>query len=147
MSIWKNINNIEPVKSPSKLLNEQSKDLEIATNFKVYCKAERVDCIGLDFFNRPGYMKSCNFIYEFNLRGKYLKNYKFNVFTLLHDIDLYPAYIVLDTSSYRKIFNEDATKTQIIKSENEKDLIENLEIILGSQYISKIIGSIVSLSE
>lgn len=92
--------------------------------------------------------KKPDFLYRFELVAKFLDNYRYSLFSFSHDITLYPVKFVVDPpiaaelSIPRNSFGqhsftiEDAFKAK-----------ETLPLILRSQRVQAIVGSILKLSQ
>jgi len=84
-----------------------------------------------------GEVEKSDFAFEFFITSTGTPNYKFRVMFLLYGIELYPLLLVVDEDIAFEIGAE-----QIIIIENEEYFIMELEKILASPKVSKIINSL-----
>lgn len=134
-SMWPKQFDLDNSKTPAEILTEQGKYLEKATKNMVY--SEVVSIKGDDFLEDQS-----TFNYVFYVMGKYLQNYRFNVFTFSFDIALYPITLYLDS----KIANE-LNISQNYNIEDEDYFIETLRKIFNSERLKKVIVSLMRLSK
>lgn len=115
--------------SPKSILEEQAKLLPSLTDGIVYAEVDEIE--------HP------EFAFRFNILGKFIENYRFEVLRLFHDIMLYPVGISLD-EGIRKELGLNPGGLNKIGSPEE---LENfLGLVLKSERLKKVIGSIIRLS-
>lgn len=156
-NLWPDLSNIESVPTPKDILEEQAKYLSEITNGKLYGyieqETQRRDENEI-VYNIRG------FVYKFNIKGKYLKNYNYTVFSIHHDIGIYPLRInvdydlgmelkdTLDFDNLDVELEEDGMdEFSIWDVGNEDKLKELIAQILRSKRVRNIIASIMSLSK
>ena len=142
-SLWGNINN-EGVRTPISILYEQAEYLEKKTKNIVYAEIERNTLEEYEGENG-------NLVYDFLIKGSYLKNYSYKLFTITISFELYPLDIRIDTKTFEEIESSIATHMEIcakntIKINNEKEYINLLKLILSSRKVGNLINGIISLS-
>ncbi|MGG2466861.1 hypothetical protein ACOV1W_03940 [Paraclostridium bifermentans] len=128
------INNLEKLETPKNILEEQSEFLSNATVGLIYASVD----------DRTDISSDPTFIYEFNIRGKYLNNYKFTAFTITHEIAIYPLTIEFDEDIASEVGADS------FLCELEVNTPENLRNVLIAVFKSKkmenVMRSIKSLS-
>jgi len=88
---------------------------------------------------------SPDFAYRFNLVGKFINDYKFQVMIFWHDITFYPAGVKFD--------GQLAKELQIDQTKNRASVSNALEAevlvtrVLGSERVRSVVGSILRLSK
>jgi hypothetical protein len=98
----------------------------------------------LDFFPSP---VGNDFCYRFDIKGKFVDKYRFNVFFFAHDITLYPVKFHLDEKIglelglQKTAFGYDA----IVASPEEMETF--LQAVLTSERVKNVVGSIMQLSK
>lgn len=135
--LWPNSFDELSENSPKELLENQARFLKKLTKDLVY--AEVIESSAREFDDELEYYP---FIYSFCLFGKYLTSYKYTVFTIGHDITLYPIYIHIDPD----IAKETGYAIEF-EIKTEVDFIEILGSILKSPKINKVVGVIMKLSK
>lgn len=136
-SFWPNSLDALNIQSPKEKLEIQAKFLNKLTNDMIY--AEIIDLnksLVIPIFN------NCDFIYRFDIKGKFIDGYKFTPFTLGHSITFYPVIISIDREIASELLLD--KKYQEINTEEEFDNI--FKLILQSKKIITVIGSMLKLS-
>lgn len=129
--------------SAKNILEEQAKLLPKLTGDMVYAEITQID--DLDAITMS---MNDDFIFRFDLRGKFLENYYFNVFMFSHDITLYPVKFLLDA----KVADELGIKAQgvyrhRITVDTPEELEKLLQNVLTTNRIKSVVGSIIRMSK
>lgn len=138
-SLWPDFSELQKVKSPKEILEEQGGMLPKATNQLVFAVMEASDTFKNDISVGLKY----DFTYDFNICGKGLPSYRFKLLTVGHNINLYPARIRLE-SDLRK---EAGITKQDILVESQTDFINLLKDVFGSSRLKYIVTSIMSMAD
>lgn len=85
------------------------------------------------------------FHFAFHLVGPALGRYSYRLFTISHDIDLYPLNISLDSNVAEEKFPEVLDRILTIKSEPE--FLDALKKIFAASKTRRVIGAIISQSK
>lgn len=125
------------ISTPKEVLEDQAKLLPKLTGDLVYSEVAE-----LNIHNSPGEIYDKSFRYGFFIRGKFLENYRYQLFSIGHNILIYPALMVLDT----EISKELGLANEVITLDNEDQFIDILEKTLKTSRVGKIVSSIMSLS-
>ncbi len=126
--------------SAKSLLEEQAKLLPKITNGIVFAEVvelDRVESIREAMYNE--------FCYRLNIRGKFLEGYSFKVMSFSHDITLYPVEFHLDEQLAEELRIRSAFNTK--KIDNPEELERFLGMVLTSNRIKNVVGSILKLSK
>jgi hypothetical protein len=150
-SLWPesfDVSDTEP--PPVQVLEEQAKLLPKLTNDIVYAHVDSVPS-KRKIFVIDGGSRSFDFTYSFFIKGKFVTDFSFEVFSLGHDINLYPVIINLDYDIRQQIFpNKPESKQHdeldSIHIPNLPALEELIEKVLKSEKIYRVITSIMKLS-
>lgn len=129
--------------SAKNIIEEQAKLLPKLTGGIVYAEVaplSEMDAMSNSMGN--------DFSFRFDLRGKFLENYYFNVCMFSHDITLYPVKFRID----EKVASElSVKKTPLYGHVATVDTPEQLEQLLArvltSERIKSVVGSIIRLSK
>lgn len=143
MSLWPTQFDENNKPSAKNLLEEQAKLLPKLTNDMVYAEVTALSDIdaSIQYIND-------DFSFRFDIRGKFLENYRFTVFTFSHDITLYPVKFKLD----EKIAKELGVTKQILNGyiqsiDAPEQLTPFLARVLNSERLKSVVGSIIRLSK
>ena len=125
------------------ILEEQAKLLSKLTSGIVYAEVSP-----LAELEAAGTYMSNDFAFRFDILGKFLESYRFNVLMFSHDITLYPVRFRVD----EKIGSELGIKRKIAEGcVTEIDSPEALETFLArvliTERLKSVIGSIMRLSK
>ena len=95
----------------------------------------------------PAVDRGTSFFYYFDIVAPALDNYKYELFTIEHDIMFYPLIIFVENDIYLEIeklnkFEQTTDDTFEIKS--EKEFLEILKVILGSEKTRRIVIALLS---
>jgi hypothetical protein len=87
-------------------------------------------------------------VFRFDIVGKFLKNYRFNVLSFSHDITLYPVKVELDETISKELgIIKGKDSTIYLVELNTADFVEVfLGRVLHSERLKNVIGSILRLS-
>lgn len=87
----------EEYNAPNKVLKEQSEKLMEITNGIIYGDLSKRDILGdlLSHNSKPDFMKK-DFNFNYELKGKYLDNYSYRIFSIHYNISIYPLIILLN---------------------------------------------------
>jgi hypothetical protein len=138
-NLWPNFDEIQRIKTPKEILEEQSKILPKLTNDSVYATIDPSTVFNDDFTINTKY----DFTYDFIIRGKYLQDYKFKLFTIGHTISIYPVRMRLDTEIRKEI----GLKNLDVIIDNSNGFVNILREILNSDRLKYVIASIIGLSK
>ena len=94
----------------------------------------------IDIQDELGEIENEEFKYEVYLTVKGLNNYKYRMFFVRYGSISYPVTIVLNSDIAYECFRKNKTNYLI---NNEKDLKEMLDTIINSQYIIKVVQSLI----
>lgn len=122
-NLWGDINNLPKIKSPVAILNEQAQLLETHTNGLL---------IGRVVANSTSSQWGCPFTFTFSLNAPSLNNYGYTILFIEHDIGLYPIYLT------------DSSYINWIKCENVEQFEFQLEKILSSSEIRRVVSGLLS---
>lgn len=123
-------------------LEEQAKLLPTLTGDLVYAEVKQITEM-----ETPTGSIDNDFIFRFDLRGKFLQNYRFTVFTFSHDITLYPVKFLLDEKIGAELGIEKSIRHYIAKVDTPEILEKLVESIFRSERLKTIVGSIMRLSK
>ncbi len=124
------------------LFEEQAKLLAKLTNGVIYAEVSELDAI--DAITSS--MKN-DFAYRFDIFGKFLKSYRFNVLTFSHDITLYPVKFRLDEKLGTELRLGRGPGGFLVSIETPEDLQAFVPRVLSSERLKSVIGSILRLSK
>ena len=126
--------------SARSMLEEQAKLLPKLTNGVVFAEVAE-----LDKMTALGESMNDEFSYRFNILGKFLEGYKFQVMMFSHDITLYPVRFRLDEQLATELgISDPLRRTEI----SEPDELEKfIGTVLTSNRIKDVVGSILKLSK
>jgi len=130
--------------SAKQVLEEQANLLPKLTGDLVYAEVTE-----LDLLQAAQHGKRNDFVFRFDIKGKFLEDYRFQVFSFSHDITLYPVLFKLDELLGKELhITEDTFLSGLtIEIEGPEQLEEFVSQILQSKRVSKVIGSIMSLTK
>lgn len=138
-NLWPNFNDIQKIKTPKEILEEQGKILPKLTNDLVYVTIDPSAVFNSDFSLTNKY----DFTYDLNIRGRKLENYKFKLLTLGHNITIYPVRMRLDTDIRKEV----GLNNLDIIIDNNNNFVNILREVLNSNKLKYVIASIISLSK
>lgn len=123
------------------IFEEQAKLLHTITEGIVSAEVLSVDYI-------EALRKSMNndFIYRFDIVGKFLENYRFSVLWFSHDITLYPVKVLLDEGIAKELGIRESLGEHSVELRTTEDIDQFLGSVLNSSRLKNIIGSIIRLS-
>ncbi|UFH50511.1 hypothetical protein [Pseudomonas sp. KNUC1026] len=128
--------------STKALLEEQARLLPQLTNDMVYA-----ELIQLDAFDMMRLGLSNDFAYRFDIKGKFLKDYRFNLFSFSHDITLYPVSFRVDEKIAEEIgLKRDPLSGPSATVTDARSVELLLGEIFGSKRLKSVISSIIRLS-
>lgn len=134
-NLWpENIEELEGFETPKSVLESQSTYLSKATYGEVYASVDE----------RFDKFSNATFIFEFNIRGKYLDTYKFTAFTIEHDIQIYPLTIQFDEDIAKEVGADPFTNG--LKIKNPEEFEKTLVGVFKSKKMENVIKSIKGLS-
>jgi hypothetical protein len=131
-NLWPDSFEAAPIKTPKEIMEEQGKLLPKLTGDMVY--AEVAD-INLPF-------KKYDFNYGLRIRGKFIENYSLHVFSVMHDILVYPIRMSIDEA----IAKELGLENKEFEFEDQENFEKMFEAILKSQRVNKVIGTLIKMS-
>ena len=128
--------------SAKNLLEEQARLLPKLTGDMVY--AEVSDMTDFDAFDKN---VQNDFNYRFDILGKFLSNYRFNVCCFSHDITLYPVKFNIDEIVAKELNISRSFEGYIHSINDEEALKTFIGKVLTSERMKMVIGSIIGLSK
>lgn len=138
-NLWPDLSDIQKIKTPKEILEEQAKILPKLTNDLVYATIDLSNVFNSDFTVATKY----DFTYDFNIKGKKLENYKFKLFTVGHNITIYPARMRIESDIRKEL----GLNNIDLIVENNVDFMNTIKEIFASSKLRYVIASIVSLSK
>jgi len=139
-NLWPEQFDLAAVKSTKSMLGEQASFLLKLTGGIV--DAEVVEVGSMDAIMK-GLPANGEFVYSFELVGRFVDNYKFRVFYFWHDIGLYPVTFKLDEQVAAELGWGNGG---LVRAENEASAESIIETVFGSLRLKRVVGSIMSLS-
>ncbi|MGF1575607.1 MAG: hypothetical protein ACFCU9_06620 [Cyanophyceae cyanobacterium] len=129
--------------SAKNLLEEQAKLLIKLTNGIVYAEVSelgKIEAIASSLKN--------DFLFRFDICGKFLEGYHFNVLKFSHDITLYPIKFRLDEQIAAELgVKQSAVGVFFVEIDSPDKLEEFIARVLRSERVSRVVGSIIRLSK
>ncbi|EPY6430834.1 hypothetical protein [Clostridium sporogenes] len=140
-NLWENIK-IEKVTTPIDILQNQADYLKEYTRGLVYASLERNNF-------KETLENTSDFFYDFYIKGKNVKDYRYKLFTIQNPIELYPVTIFLDTKLFDEISNgiKKFIKDKKVVIDTEEEYINVLKWILSANRVQEIITGIISLKD
>jgi hypothetical protein len=132
--LWPDIKSVPKQKTPNIILQEQASLLKEKTNNIVEAETRRRSIPPFDKIAK------LSFMYDFFIKAPSLK-YQYKLFTIMHDVFLYPTYFDIDSEIEQEILSG---KQGSIKADNESEYLDILRMIFNSSKTIKIIQSIIS---
>ncbi len=126
------------LKTPKEILEGQMAILPKLTKNLVYADLEELNEVQKIKILPNGFQ------YSFVIRGNYLENYKFKVFSMSHDIIFYPVSVFLDNDIKTEL--EMSHLSMVERLHSEEEFTTFLKKVLKSKKVSTVIGSIIKLS-
>jgi hypothetical protein len=123
---------------PKNLLEEQASYLAKMTGGFVTAEVSLIDQI-----NDTSPLKLRDFAYRFDLIGKMLQNYCFNLLIFTHDITIYPVFFYLEEGIGKELKTNPQGDLQI---DDEANLERFIQQILRTDRVKRVIGSMIRLS-
>jgi len=126
--------------SAKAFLEEQAKLLPTLTDGMVYADVYQS--------RDPGRLAMRNdFMFHFDIRGRFLEDYRFHLLEFSHDITLYPVKFQIDDQIAKelKLANEFGD-SEIKVVETPEELEAFVSAVLRSKRLGNVIGSIIRLS-
>jgi hypothetical protein len=124
--------------SAKSLLEEQARLLSKITDNIVFAEVSEYE--GHETI--LGLLKN-DFAFRFDIKGKFLPDYSFNVLKFSHDITLYPVRFLLDEKVRAEL---GVSRGVTMDIENPADLEELLERVLKTERIKSVVGALIRLS-
>ncbi|MFJ7106178.1 hypothetical protein ACIQU2_00750 [Pseudomonas sp. NPDC098740] len=142
-NLWPTEFEASDLPSTKELLEEQARLLPQLTNDMVHA-----DIVQLDEIDKIRFGMSNDFAYRFDIRGKFLKDYRFNLFSFSHDITLFPVTFKLDGKIASEVnAKQGAPSTNKILVKDAEGLETLLSQIFGTARLKSVISSIIRLSK
>ena len=130
MDLWPNLDNVSKIETPKKILEKQGQYLSDKTNAIVYAACEEA---------LSEQEKGYEFKYRYYIASKKMKNYRFMLFTIYHNVTLYPLLIVVES----QIASEINLRKKSVVSKEEFE--EALRVIFRSKVIESVIGTLINI--
>lgn len=138
MDMWPNDFTVGINRSPKEIVDQQCSYLERATNAVVYANSYKSKP-DPGILIMPG--DNSKLWYRMDIRGKYLEDYYFRLISYCHGIELYPCDVMIEKS-----IADDIKKPTKCSVKNEDEFVELLKLVIGSERLRNIIGSMIKLS-
>lgn len=162
-SLWGNLDLKIIDKSPKMILQEQLNHLKNITDGMVEGELIQKSCREV-IDPKTGEKSGFNFLYTFNLKSKYIKNFRYHILTIGYGVTMYPVYLLInmdfalklkesiakefpnmdaldesDFEEHGEIFMEDETEyikllSIILKSKEVMGIISNIKLIADEQF-------------
>ena len=130
------------------MLEEQSKLLPKLTGDLVYAEVSELSPIEAARESLFRGELQGEFVYSFDIRGKFLEKYRFRVLSFSHDIAFYPVLIRLDELLGKELkIPEGPSEAPTITINEPEELEKFLSSVLRSERIGKVVGSLIKLSK
>lgn len=88
-----------------------------------------------------------DFAFRFDILGKFLPNYRFNVLMFSHDITLYPVKFIVDEKIAIELALKRTLRGYTTQADSPEALEEFVQRVLRSERLKAVIGSIIRLSK
>jgi hypothetical protein len=124
------------------LFEEQAKLLPKLTNGVVFAEVAELDDLDMTM----QYLKN-DFAFRFDLYGKFLAKYRFNVLMFSHDITLYPVKFRLDERIGAELGVQKLSNRYLVSVESPESLQDFVSLVLNTERMKAVIGSIIRLSK
>lgn len=134
MDLWPDFDPTKAIETPKKILEKQGEYLLGKTNGIVYATCEE---LAKNMISEQA--KDYAFRYSFYIASKNLKEYKFDIFSIYHNMTLYPLLIVVEA----EVANDIGIKKKIVNGKQEFE--ELLRAIFASRVIESIIGTLMNI--
>lgn len=142
--LWPDFLEVPPDKTPISIIKEYASKLEEKTNFMVSAEVEKEDNIGrIEHWENDSFKGYINppLQYSFFLVAHAL-NYRYKLFSIAHDIFLYPVYFYeIDKDIKDEFYLE---QKNVISIHNETDLLAFIKNVFGAKKTIKIIRALIS---
>jgi len=147
-NLWPDDINITEKKAPVTILREQASMLGEKTQNIVIGEVHKLEAfLNKALKERTGLIlnEELRFYYGFYIVAPALGNYRYKLFTILHDVYLYPVIIYVDEDVKNEISPSVDVNSNIIAN-SEEEFLDLLKRIFHSQKTKKIISAILSQS-
>jgi hypothetical protein len=125
------------------LLEEQAKLLPKLTNGVVYAEVTELET--LDAMTNS---MSNDFAFRFDILGKFLSKYRFNVLMFSHDITLYPVKFRVDEKIGLELGMKPTLSRGVFASIDTPELLQDFVAkVLTTERLKAVVGSIIRLSK
>lgn len=141
--LWPNDLGLVDIKSPLSILKDQASMLGQKTQMIVKAEVGRGN---VEYYFRSANIKKEDlkkFFYDFYIVAPVLENYRYRLFGIMHDIDLYPVEFLLDVEIEEEIIGEEV---DLLVAHSESHFIDMLGRILNSNKTKKVIRSLLAQS-
>jgi hypothetical protein len=141
--LWPNDLGLVDIKSPLSILKDQAAMLGQKTQMIVKAEVGRGN---LEYYYRTAAINKEDlkkFLYEFYIVAPVLENYRYRLFSIIHDVDLYPVEFLLDVEIEEEIIGEEVDLRFAL---SESQFIDMLGHILNSNKTKKVIRSLLAQS-
>lgn len=134
----------EEYNAPNKVLKEQSEKLMEITNGIIYTDLSKRNALGdlLSNNSKPDFIKK-DFNFNYELKGKYLDNYSYRIFSIHYNISIYPITILLNDNIVNDIGLE-KNKIYISDFNNYKEILKK---VFNSNHLKQVITAMIQLSK
>ena len=124
------------------LFEEQAKLLPKLTNGVVFAEVAELEDLDMTM----QYLTN-DFAFRFDLYGKFLSKYRFNVLMFSHDITLYPVKFRIDEKIGAELGVQKLSNRYMMTVETPEQLQEFVSRVLNTERMKAVIGSIIRLSK
>lgn len=142
-SLWPENFEREAQVSAKHMISTQAKILQKITEGVVDAKVSDVDPM---LASRLGISRPGQFIFKFEIIGRYIDNYRYLVFYFWHDINLYPVRFKLERELAAELEVAPTGSSYEVSVQSEPELEQFLGSVLKSSRIRTVVGAVVSLS-
>ncbi|MFP4440191.1 MAG: hypothetical protein ACLFVO_23400 [Chloroflexaceae bacterium] len=137
--LWPDDIAVTTARSPVSILREQAAILGKKIRNLVEATVMAQD-VGDPTTKKPGI-----FTYSFYLVAPALHNYHYRLFSITHDIELYPVTFLLDCEVANQILNTETAESWVqVKAESEEDLIRVLKSIFNANKTRQVIQAMLA---
>lgn len=146
-SLWGDLSDIEEIKTPQEILNEQASFLNSFTESTVLAKL--IKARPIQFGKELEFSRDDIFKFEFLLTCPKIPNYSYKIFRMEHSVQLYPISLRIEESIIEEIepLNDKYKLYDEVIANDEKEFLSILKDVLSSKTIMKVISSLISLSK
>jgi hypothetical protein len=150
-NFWPAFDEFKHIDTPKTILEEQGGLIEKITTDMVYGEVMEINPTDKEYART---FDNSDFKFAFNIRGKFLENYKFTMLVVSHNIVIYPFSVRLDDTIHSELSHEfysngmlKSPNSTIVNIESENQFEFMLKSVFNCNHIKNVINSIISLSK